>query len=74
VTVDGRKVVGVSQRRTRTVARFQCAAYRRWDPAALTALLAPPRPSPGDLAGAAAELAVAPATLADALAAALTRR
>lgn len=39
VTVDGRKVVGISQRRTRHAARFQCAALGRWDPAALAALL-----------------------------------
>ena len=38
------KVVGISQRRTRGWARFQCAAYLRWDPAALVALLAEPRP------------------------------
>lgn len=36
---DGRKVVGVSQRRTRAAARFQCAAYTRWDPAPLVELL-----------------------------------
>jgi lipoate---protein ligase len=36
---DRRKVVGVSQRRTRAAARFQCAAYTRWDPAPLTPLL-----------------------------------
>jgi hypothetical protein len=29
----GRKVVGISQRRTRGSARFQCAALGRWDPA-----------------------------------------
>ena len=39
VTVDGRKVVGISQRRTRAGARFQCAALRRWDPGALAALV-----------------------------------
>jgi lipoate---protein ligase len=43
VTVPGgdglRKVVGISQRRTRGVARFQCAAYRRWDPDPLARLL-----------------------------------
>jgi lipoate-protein ligase A len=38
-TPDGRKVVGISQRRTRTAARFQCAAYTRWDPAPLVDLL-----------------------------------
>jgi lipoate---protein ligase len=39
VTVDGRKVVGLSQRRTRVGVRFQCAAYRRFDPSAIGALL-----------------------------------
>lgn len=38
-TPEGRKVVGVSQRRTRAAARFQCAAYSRWDPAPLVGLL-----------------------------------
>lgn len=36
------KVVGISQRRTRHWARFQCVAYRAWDPADLVGLLAPP--------------------------------
>jgi lipoate---protein ligase len=36
---DQRKLVGVSQRRTRAAARFQCAAYRRWDPGSLADLL-----------------------------------
>jgi lipoate---protein ligase len=36
---DGRKVVGISQRRTRAGARFQCASYTRWEPAALGDLL-----------------------------------
>ncbi|HYI61834.1 MAG TPA: hypothetical protein VEW93_08530 [Acidimicrobiales bacterium] len=40
VTVGGRKVVGVAQRRTRAGARFQCAALLRWAPADLVALLA----------------------------------
>jgi lipoate-protein ligase A len=40
VVVDGRKVVGISQRRTRAGARFQCVVHRRWDPGALLALLA----------------------------------
>jgi lipoate-protein ligase A len=39
VTVDGRKVVGISQRRTREAARFQCVAYERWDPHPLVDLL-----------------------------------
>lgn len=36
----GAKVLGVSQRRTREGARFQCAALDRWDPAAVVSLLA----------------------------------
>jgi len=36
---DGRKVVGISQRRTRAAARFQCASYRRWQPDLLADLL-----------------------------------
>ena len=32
VTVDGRKVVGISQRRTRRGALLQCGLLRRWDP------------------------------------------
>lgn len=39
VALDGRKVVGISQRRTRDLARFQCLAYLRWDPAPLVQLL-----------------------------------
>jgi lipoate-protein ligase A len=32
VLVEGRKLVGISQRRTRAGARFQCIAYDAWDP------------------------------------------
>ena len=39
VTVDGRKLVGISQRRTRAGARFQCAVYARHNPSVLPALL-----------------------------------
>jgi len=39
VTVAGRKVVGISQRRTRDGARFQCLVLDRWDPGALLDLL-----------------------------------
>lgn len=38
----GAKVVGVSQRRTRAGARFQCACALGWDPARLASLLALP--------------------------------
>lgn len=67
VTVAGRKVVGVAQRRTRHGARFQVAALLRWDPAALVALLAladeDRAPAVADLATRAAALAVAEDTL-----------
>jgi lipoate-protein ligase A len=39
VTVDGRKVVGMSQRRTRAGALFQCAALLRWNPDEMARLL-----------------------------------
>jgi lipoate-protein ligase A len=39
VTSGGRKVVGISQRRSRAGARFQCVAYERWDPDPLIAAL-----------------------------------
>ena len=39
VTVDGRKVVGLAQRRTRAGALFQCAALLRWDPDEMLRLL-----------------------------------
>jgi len=45
-----RKILGVSQRRTRSAARFQCAVYRSWRPEVLVGLLAEPRPSVADLA------------------------
>lgn len=53
----GRKVVGISQRRTRHGSLFQCACLLRWAPADLLSLLAL-RPADraraeGDLAGAA---------------------
>lgn len=51
VLLDGRKVLGVSQRRTRAAARFQCVAYRRWDPDAMLDLLADPVASPGSSPG-----------------------
>ncbi|TWG98521.1 biotin/lipoate A/B protein ligase family protein [Nocardioides sp. J9] len=39
VLVGGRKAVGISQRRTRAGARFQCIAYDRWEPADVLGLL-----------------------------------
>jgi len=40
VTIGGRKVVGISQRRTKTGALFQCVALVSWDPVALLEVLA----------------------------------
>ncbi|MGH9247510.1 MAG: lipoate--protein ligase family protein [Acidimicrobiales bacterium] len=54
VVVDGRKVVGLAQRRTRAGARFQCAVHRRFDATAIVELLAIDRTA---RAAAAAELA-----------------
>lgn len=71
VTLRGRKVVGVSQRRTRAAARFQCGAYLRWDGDALIRLLADPRPGLGELDEAVAALPVAAGDLVAALLAAL---
>lgn len=39
LSVDGRKVLGISQRRTRFGARFQCIAYSRWEPELLLGAL-----------------------------------
>lgn len=39
VDETGAKVVGISQRRTRSMARFQCAVPLRWEPARLRGLL-----------------------------------
>lgn len=50
---DGAKLVGISQRRTRAGARFQCAALAAWHPEALLALLAL---DPADRTAAAADL------------------
>ena len=54
VTVGGRKVVGLSQRRTREGALFQCCAALRWEPERLLDLLTL---SDADRAQAAADIA-----------------
>jgi len=56
VSIDGRKVVGISQRRTRSAARFQCAVLGRWDSAEICSLLRLEDPSAAivDLSGVAA--------------------
>jgi hypothetical protein len=40
IVIDGRKLVGISQRRTRDAARFQCIVHRAWDPVPILGLLA----------------------------------
>lgn len=57
VTVAGRKAVGVSQRRTRDYALFQCAVHIVWDPAPLVAGLGLPPEAVADLAPAVWSLA-----------------
>jgi lipoate-protein ligase A len=44
-----RKLVGISQRRTRAGSRFQCAVHTRWNPELLVSLLVPPRPGAAEL-------------------------
>lgn len=63
VTVDGRKVVGISQRRTRHAALFQCAALLRWDPARVAAATGLPTSQVDELAGLAAGVPVAAAAI-----------
>jgi lipoate-protein ligase A len=41
VEAQGRKLVGISQRRTRDLIRLQCVVYERWDPRTLLDLLGP---------------------------------
>lgn len=48
VDANGAKVVGISQRRTRAMARFQCAVPLRWDPTRLSGLLTA-RPPVGEI-------------------------
>lgn len=50
VLLGGAKLVGISQRRTRSAARLQCCWYHHYDPAALVSLLAAEvRPALADL-------------------------
>jgi len=41
VLLDGSKLVGISQRRTRAASRLQCCWYRSYDPAHLVGLFMP---------------------------------
>ncbi|MEI7547849.1 MAG: hypothetical protein WCK21_07300, partial [Actinomycetota bacterium] len=50
LTRGAAKIMGVSQRRTRSWARFQSMCHLRWRPDDVAALVAEPRPSIADLA------------------------
>jgi lipoate-protein ligase A len=65
VLLGDRKLVGISQRRTRDAARLQCCWYSEYDPQRLLALLDPAagRPAAEDLA----QVATLPAGSADAI-------
>jgi len=58
VTVAGRKVVGISQRRRRDGALFQCAALLAWDPQPTVEALGLPASAAAELATVAAGLPV----------------
>ena len=49
VLLGRRKLVGISQRRTRNGSRFQCMVHVRWSPDVLVGLLAAPRPTVDEL-------------------------
>lgn len=57
VDPDGRKVVGISQRRSRHGARFQSMAHLTWRPDLVAALVASPGPSADEIEPAAAVVA-----------------
>lgn len=75
LSLDGRKVLGISQRRTRAGARFQCAVLHRWEPDPLVDLLALDEVDRETLRAEVADAAVGIGPVApDALVAALGRR
>ena len=63
-TEDGRKVVGISQRRTRDWARFQCAISLQWKPELLLELLNEPRPTISDIENCGSNLSLDSVTVA----------
>ncbi|HEX9258631.1 MAG TPA: hypothetical protein VF855_03775 [Acidimicrobiales bacterium] len=74
VTVNGGKLVGMSQRRTREAARFQCAVYSRWDASLLRSLLADPAPTLAEIEEMCTTISADLDAVAAALLAALSRR
>jgi len=73
VSVAGRKVVGISQRRTREGTRFHCAALLRWAPLPLARTMGVPESVWPELPELAAGLEVKPEDLVAALLEALPR-
>lgn len=69
IELGGRKLVGISQRRSRNGSRFQCAVHTRWAPDLMVSLVAPPRPTAAQLP----PVATLDAALAGALPGALVR-
>lgn len=65
--LSGRKLVGVSQRRTRGAARFQSMCHLRWRPELVAALVASPRPLATELAGRVATVVASADDVRDAL-------
>lgn len=63
-TQDGCKVVGISQRRTRDWARFQCAISLQWKPELLLELLNEPRPTISEIQNCGSNLSLDSATVA----------
>ena len=72
VLLDGRKLVGISQRRTRAAARLQCCWYRSYDPTHLPRLLAPTARPPLDELSSVATADIDPRPVLEALARTLT--
>jgi lipoate-protein ligase A len=73
VFADASKVVGISQRRTREGARFQCVLYRRWNPEQWVQCLTSSDIAERVRALPVAEVDITSRQLTDALLAALTR-
>jgi lipoate-protein ligase A len=73
VTAAGDKLVGVSQRRTREWARFQCLVHRRWDAEATLGLLAIAGSAPEHAVWSARVAEIGPAPVTAAFDAALAR-
>lgn len=68
------KVVGVSQRRNRSWARFQTMCHLRWRPEVMAAVMSMPRPAPTDLAPVVATVGAERRAVRDALLAQLALR